>query len=85
MEKVFKAAVVVFVVAAAAFFYFGKIDGVFIALVLASMSFFLSVRVQVKKRLAEREREAELLGEFEGSPANEDLGSEAREDHEREV
>lgn len=82
MEKVFKAAVVVFVAAAAAFFYFGNIDGVFISLVLASLSFFLTVRVQVKERLAEREREreAEFLAESEASTAYEEI-----ENHEREA
>lgn len=63
MERVFQAAVVAFVAAAAVFFYYGNVDGVFISVVLACLSFFLIVRFQVKGRLVEREmaREAERL------------------------
>ncbi|REJ79203.1 MAG: hypothetical protein DWQ47_00210 [Acidobacteria bacterium] len=60
MERLFQAAVVVFVAAAALFFYWGSMDGVFISIVLACLSYFLSVRFQVKARLEERARTREL-------------------------
>lgn len=85
MENVFKAAVVVFVAAAAAFYYFGNMDGVFVCVVLACLSFFLSVRVQVKGRLAEREREAELLTESESSDDYEEVRYEETEEQKKEI
>ncbi|QQS42695.1 MAG: hypothetical protein IPM63_07120 [Acidobacteriota bacterium] len=78
MENVFKAAVVVFVAAAAAFFFIGNIDGVFVSIVFACLSFFLIVRFQVKGRLAEREKE--LLAE---AGAGRDLTNLEPEEHER--
>ena len=55
MERFFQAAAVVLIASAAVFFYLGNIDGVFISIVLGCLSYFLSVRTQVKFRLAERE------------------------------
>lgn len=55
MERFFQAAAVVLIASAAVFFFLGNIDGVFISIVLGCLSYFLSVRTQVKARLAERE------------------------------
>lgn len=87
MENVFKAAVVVFVAAAAVFFFLGNIDGVFISIVFACLSFFLIVRFQVKGRLAEREREreAELLAEAGTVPDFAGPESEQSEELEKEL
>ena len=76
MERVFQIAAVVFIAAAAVFFLLDNIDGVFISIVLGCLSFFLSVRTQVKGRLAIRDAEIEaeyqrsLLEEAEDQPGS---------------
>lgn len=62
MERVFQALAVVLAGAAAYFLWTGNKDYRFVAAVLGCVSFFLSVRFQVKERNrireAERERDA---------------------------
>jgi len=55
MERFFQILAVILIGVAAFFLYQGKTDGVFIAAVLGAVSFFLSVRFQVKERLKLRE------------------------------
>lgn len=57
MEKGFKILAVAFAVAAAVFLWQENMDAVFLTGVLAAVSFFLSIRFAVKKRLAARSAE----------------------------
>jgi len=61
IERVFQAAAVALAGAAAYFLWNGNRDAGFIAAVLGSVAFFLSVRFQVKER--NRVREAERAKE----------------------
>ena len=55
MERFFQILAVILIGVAAFFLYQGNTDGVFIAAVLGAVSFFLSMRFQVKERLKLRE------------------------------
>ena len=55
MDRFFQIAAVILIGVAAFFLYRGNSDGAFIAAVLGAVSFFLSVRFQVKERLKQRE------------------------------
>ncbi len=57
MERFFQILAVILTGVAAFFLYRGNTDGVFISAVLGAVSFFLSVRFQVKERLKKREIE----------------------------
>lgn len=57
MERFFQITAVILIGVAAYFLWKGNTDGVFIAAVLGAVSFFLSVRFQVKGRLKQRENE----------------------------
>jgi len=57
MERFFQILAVILIGVAAFFLYRGNNDGAFIAAVLGAVSFFLSVRFQVKARLKEREND----------------------------
>jgi len=57
VERAFQIAAVVLAVAAAYFLWQGNGDGAFVSAVLGAVSFFLSVRFQVKER--NRRRAAE--------------------------
>lgn len=57
LERIFQILAVILIGVAAFFLWNGNKDGVFITAVLGAVSFFLSIRFQVKKRLAEREKE----------------------------
>jgi hypothetical protein len=59
METAFKILAVILAGVAAYFLWQGKADRAFVAAVFGAVSFFLSVRVQVKGRLREREAERE--------------------------
>lgn len=59
MERVFQTLAVVLAGAAAYLLWTGNNDGGFIAVVLGAVSFFLSVRFQVKRRNQVRESERE--------------------------
>jgi MFS superfamily sulfate permease-like transporter len=72
MERAFQISAAVLIGAAAVFFLADNFDGVFIAVVLACLSFFLSVRTQVKRRLNAREQE--LLASQEEGDAEDGRG-----------
>jgi len=57
MERTFQIVAVILAGIAAYFLWKGNGDGAFVAGVFGAVSFFLSVRTQVKKRNEERERE----------------------------
>lgn len=55
MERLFQILAIVLVAAAAFFFWNGNKDGAFISAVFGCVSFFLSIRTQVKERNRLRE------------------------------
>ncbi len=55
LERIFQIIAVILIGVAAFFLWNGNKDGVFIAAVLGAVSFFLSIRFQVKERLKEKE------------------------------
>lgn len=57
MVNFFQILAVILAGIAAYFFWNGSTDGVFVAAVLGAVSFFLSIRFQVKNRLNRREKE----------------------------
>ena len=57
MERFFQILAVILIGVAAFFLCRGNTDGVFISSVLGAVSFFLSVRFQVKERLKKKENE----------------------------
>lgn len=65
MERFFQIAAVILGGIAAYFLWTNNNDGAFVAAVLGAVSFFLSIRTQVKRRLNERERERLALEEEE--------------------
>ncbi len=58
MERFFQILAVILIGVAAFFLWRGNTDAVFISAVLGAVSFFLSIRFQVKERLKKREIEA---------------------------
>ena len=60
IERVFQGAAVLLSVVAVYFYWNANNDGMFIAAVLAAVSFFLSIRFQVKERNRLREIEEGL-------------------------
>jgi len=68
IENVFQILAVVLAGAAAYFLLAGNRDGAFVAAVLGSVAFFLSVRFQVKARNSVREAEREAERRTEESP-----------------
>lgn len=69
MERFFQISAVILGGIAAYFLWTGNADGAFAAAVFGAVSFFLSVRVRVKARLNETERER--LAELEAGELNE--------------
>ena len=55
MERIFQILAVILAGIAAYFLWQGNNDGAFVAAVLGSVSFFLSIRFQVKERMKQRE------------------------------
>jgi hypothetical protein len=55
LERIFQIIAVILIGVAAFFLWNGNKDGVFIAAVLGAVSFFLSIRFQVKERLKQKE------------------------------
>ena len=55
LERIFQITAVILIGVAAFFLWNGNKDGVFIAAVLGAVSFFLSIRFQVKERLKQKE------------------------------
>jgi len=73
IDKIFQAAAVALGGAAAYFLWQGNRDAGFIAVVLGSVAFFLSVRFQVKERNRIREAERErALAESEPEASEEE-------------
>jgi hypothetical protein len=62
MDRVFQVLAVILAGAAAYFLWAGNKDGAFVCAVLGCVSFFLSIRVQVKERNRIREEEREHAG-----------------------
>ena len=55
LERIFQTAAVILIGVAAFFLWKGNNDGLFIAAVIGAVSFFLSIRFQVKGRLEQKE------------------------------
>jgi hypothetical protein len=55
LERIFQITAVILIGVAAFFLWNGNKDGVFVAAVLGAVSFFLSIRFQVKERLKQKE------------------------------
>lgn len=66
MERVFQIAAVILVLIAAYFLWGGNKDGAFVSIVFACISFFLSIRTQVKER--NQLRQAEADAQMDGDP-----------------
>ncbi len=77
MERFFQITAVILIGIAAFFWWRGNADGLFIAAVFGAVSFFLSVRFQVKGRLKEREAEREEKEEMRRKGEEEILESSA--------
>ena len=58
LERIFQTAAVILVGVAAFFLWEGNNDGLFIAAVSGAVSFFLSIRFQVKERMEQRTSES---------------------------
>jgi len=69
MERVFQVSAGALAVAAAYFLWVGNKDGAFVSAVIACVTFFLSVRFQVKARNTVREAEREAAYESEAAAA----------------
>ena len=69
MERVFQVSAGALAVAAAYFLWVGNKDGAFVSAVIACVTFFLSVRFQVKARNSVREAEREAAYESEAAAA----------------
>ena len=54
MDVLFKIVAAGLIVAAAYFYWTGNTDGMFVSLVLAAVSFLLSLRFQIKARMRQR-------------------------------
>lgn len=57
MDRVFQIVAVIFAGIAAYFLWTGNKDGAFVSAVIGCVSFFLSIRAQVKQRNLQREAE----------------------------
>ena len=55
LERIFQITAVILIGVAAFFLWKGNNDGLFIAAVIGAVSFFLSIRFQVKGRLEQKE------------------------------
>jgi hypothetical protein len=67
MERFFQIASVVIAAAAGYFFWIGNSDYTFVAIVLACLSFFLSIRFQVKERNRVRAADRDARSEPESN------------------
>ena len=67
MDRVFQIVAVMLAGIAAYFLWAGNTDGAFVSAVLGCVSFFLSVRSQVKERNKAREAESSVTGDDGGS------------------
>lgn len=71
MERVFQIVAVILAGIAAYFLWTGNKDGAFVSAVLGCVSFFLSIRVQVKERRRLREDEEQAQQEAAKKAARE--------------
>ena len=71
MERFFQITAVILIGVAVFFWWQGNADGLFVSAVFGAISFFLSVRFQVKDRL--RQREAEREEEEKGRKGEEEI------------
>ena len=71
MERVFQIVAVILAGIAAYFLWTGNKDGAFVSAVLGCVSFFLSIRVQVKERRRSREDEEQAQQEAAKKAARE--------------
>jgi len=55
-ERLFQCLAIVLLLSAGFFYWQGQTDAAFVAAVLGAVSFFISIRIQIKDRLAERSR-----------------------------
>jgi hypothetical protein len=70
MDRVFQMVAVIFAGIAAYFLWAGNNDGAFVSAVLGCVSFFLSIRSQVKERNKVREAENAVQRDKQGSDRN---------------
>lgn len=61
MERLFQILAAVLAGIAAFFLYRGNTDAMFVSAVLGAVSFFISIRFQVKERLRQREDERQKI------------------------
>ena len=80
MDIAFKILAVILAGVAAYFLWLGNADRAFVAAVFGAVSFFLSVRVQVKRRLTAREAEAEEKWRREEEEREDEFEDEFEED-----
>lgn len=59
MQHLFQILAVIFAATAGVLFWLGYTDGLFVAAVLGAVCFFLSIRFQVKGRMANRDMESD--------------------------
>lgn len=71
MERVFQIAAVILATAAAYFLWAGNQDGLYICIVMGCVAFFLSIRVQVKRRNDIREAAIIARQDAEAAPESE--------------
>ncbi len=79
MERAFQIAAATLVCVAGYFFLSGNNDGVFVSIVAACVSYFLSYRWQVKGRLAERAAAADREGDLSDDQTADDDGEQSLE------
>lgn len=73
MERIFQILAAILAGIAAFFLWKGNTDGAFVAAVLGAVSFFLSIRFQVKERMKQREVAVETnRGQLVESTINEE-------------
>lgn len=65
MDRIFQISAVILIGVAAFFLWTGNVEAVFVSAVLGAVSFFLSIRFQVKTRLDSQRRERENATELD--------------------
>lgn len=63
IERIFQILAAILTAIAAYFFWMENKDGVFVSLVLAACSFFISIRFQAKARIREVKKQEDILRE----------------------
>ena len=75
MERMFQILAVVLIGATAFFLWRSDTDAAFVTGVLGICAFFLSIRFQLKRRMAGREAAAEMSNETDDKPENENVSA----------